>query len=286
MLLIKYSSGGEACWGVKRDEVIHQLTTSRFGNPTWNDLANGSYLGQLERRVQRGKLVTHDLNEVNILPPVEEPKKIVGVGLNYEDHITEQDAKKPEKPLLFAKATSAIIGHREPIVLPSASEQVDYEAELAVIMGRTAKNITAEEAVDYIAGYTIINDVSARDAQFTDGQFFRGKSYETFGPIGPVIQTSDTDPGDKNIDLRVNGESKQHSNTSQLIFDVPELIEFITDVMTLYPGDIIATGTPGGVGIFSDPPDLLKPGDVVDVEIEGIGTLTNPTVAENDNSIK
>jgi 2-keto-4-pentenoate hydratase/2-oxohepta-3-ene-1,7-dioic acid hydratase in catechol pathway len=187
----------------------------------------------------------------------------------------------PERPLLFGKAGTSVTNPGDPIVHPSGLDEVDYEVELGVVIGRTAKDVDAADARDYVAGYTAINDVSGRDAQFEDEQWFRGKSYDTFGPMGPTLVPEDRlDPHTLDVACRVNGETKQSSNTEQFIFDVDELVEYISGITTLQPGDVISTGTPGGVGVFRDPPQLLEPGDDVDVEIEGIGTLRNPVVAE------
>lgn len=224
-------------------------------------------------------LVSHPLSDVRIGPLLSNPSKIVCVGLNYHDHCREQGVDVPERPALFAKFPSAIIGPGDSISWPAgASEQVDFEAELAVVIKRTARNISAEEAEDYIAGYTNLNDVSARDAQFADGQWIRGKSFDTFCPIGPYLVTPDEvgDPHRLTIRCRVNGELMQDSNTGEMIFKIPYLLEYISKTCTLLPGDIIATGTPDGVGVFLTPPVFLKPGDTVEIEIEKLGRLSNP----------
>lgn len=169
----------------------------------------------------------------------------------------------------------------DPIVHPDAIEEVDYEVKLGVVIGREARGVSETEAREYVAGYTVVNDVSGRDAQFEDGQFFRGKSYNTFSPMGPTLAAGDFEPNDVDVALRVDGETKQSSNTGEFIFDVDKVVSYISDAMTLRPGDVISTGTPGGVGIFRDPPDLLSPGDEVVAEIEGIGSLRNPVVAED-----
>jgi 2-keto-4-pentenoate hydratase/2-oxohepta-3-ene-1,7-dioic acid hydratase in catechol pathway len=243
-------------------------------------VSNSSYLADVEKRIQYGDFTTYEFDDVDVLPPVDQPSKIVNVGLNYEGHVTEQDADLPDKPLLFAKAPSAIIGHEDAIVLPNDVEHVDYEVELALIIGRTARNLSPKEVHEYIAGYTVFNDISARDAQFEDGQFFRGKSYDTFAPIGPALTVNEFTPNDAKLELHVNSIRKQQSTTRNFIFELEELLTFITSMMTLHPGDVISTGTPADVGIFRDPPDLLKPGDSVEASIEGIGTLANHTVSE------
>ena len=214
--------------------------------------------------------------------PVPRPGKILCIGLNYRDHAAESNMQIPEKPVVFSKFSTAVIGPGEPVVIPSTSQQVDYEAELAVVIGRHAKHVTADRAYDYVLGYTAFNDVSARDFQFSDGQWQRGKSCDTFAPMGQTIVTTDviTDPHKLSIKLTLNGKVMQDSNTDQLIFGVPALIEFITQSITLEPGDVIATGTPSGVGFARKPPVFLKPGDEMEVLIEGIGGVGNPVVDE------
>ena len=214
--------------------------------------------------------------------PVPCPGKIICIGLNYRDHAAESNMPIPEKPVVFSKFSSAVIAPGEPVVLPNASRQVDYEAELAVVIGRRAKHVTRDRAYDYVLGYTAFNDVSARDFQFSDGQWQRGKSCDTFAPMGQTIVTTDAipDPHKLSIKLVLNGKTMQDSNTDQLIFGVPALIEFLSESITLEPGDVIATGTPSGVGFARKPPVFLKPGDEMEVLIEGIGGIGNPVVSE------
>ena len=213
--------------------------------------------------------------------PVPRPGKLICIGLNYRDHAAESNMPIPERPVIFSKFSTCVIAPGEPVVIPPTSHQVDYEAELAVVIGRRAKNVKASRALDYVLGYTAFNDVSARDFQFADGQWQRGKSCDTFAPMGQTIVTTDqiTDPHKLSIKLVLNGQTMQDSNTDQLIFGVPELIEFLTESITLEPGDVIATGTPPGVGFARKPPVFLKPGDQMEVLIEGIGGLGNPVVA-------
>lgn len=216
--------------------------------------------------------------------PVPRPGKIICIGLNYRDHAAESKMPIPEKPVVFSKFPTAVIAPGEPVVLPSTSQQVDYEAELAVVIGRRAKHVSADRAYDYVLGYTAFNDVSARDFQFSDGQWQRGKSCDTFAPMGQTIVTTDTipDPHKLSIKLLLNGQTMQDSNTDQLIFGVPALIEFLSQSITLEPGDVIATGTPPGVGFARNPPVFLKPGDKMEVMIEGMGGLGNPVVCESN----
>lgn len=208
----------------------------------------------------------YDINEVKLTPPVY-PSKIVCVGLNYKDHAKELNMDLPEEPVIFIKPSTAVIGHLDNIYYPKSSDQVDFEAELGVVISKEAHHVKSDRASDYIGGYTVVNDVTARDKQRKDIQWTRAKSFDTFAPIGPCIET-DLDPMIQNISLRLNGDLKQFSNTKNMIFNVYDLVEFISNIMTLNPGDIIATGTPPGVG-------SMNIGDTVEAEVEGIGILKN-----------
>jgi 2-keto-4-pentenoate hydratase/2-oxohepta-3-ene-1,7-dioic acid hydratase in catechol pathway len=222
-----------------------------------------------------------DLAGVKLLPPVPCPGKIIAVGLNYHDHAAEQNKPAPEKPIFFAKARTCLQAPFGPIELDADLDRVDAEAELAFVIGQRGRAIPVEDARDYIAGYMCFNDVSDRTAQYSDRQFFRGKSIDTGGPCGPWIVTPEELPdlaAGLRITARWNGESRQDSNTEQLIFPPDRLIAFASAHMTLEPGDIFATGTPSGVGVFRDPPSFLRPGDLVEVEIESIGRIANPVV--------
>jgi len=236
----------------------------------------------LERAKANGLLVSS--KDAYWFAPVPRPGKLICIGLNYRDHAAESNMPIPERPVIFSKFPTCVIAPGEPVVIPSTSHQVDYEAELAVVIGRRAKNVKASRAIDYVLGYTAFNDVSARDFQFADGQWQRGKSCDTFAPMGQTIVTTDeiTDPHKLSIKLVLNGQTMQDSNTDQLIFGVPELIEFLTESITLEPGDVIATGTPPGVGFARKPPVFLKSGDQMEVLIEGIGGLGNPIVAAEE----
>jgi 2,4-diketo-3-deoxy-L-fuconate hydrolase len=222
------------------------------------------------------------LDEASLHPPIARPEKIVAIGLNYEDHAAETGAEIPEKPVVFTKYPNTIIGPGAPIRIPPITEQVDYEAELAVVIGSRAKNVSESEALDYVFGYTNANDVSARDLQFSEGgQWTRSKSIDTFLPLGPYVATRDEIPDPQNLYIRaiLNGETVQDGTTSKMIFSVAELVSFLSRGMTLEPGDIIITGTPPGVGMARDPQLWMKPGDEVSIEIEGLDTLTNPVEA-------
>ena len=213
--------------------------------------------------------------------PIPRPPKIVCVGLNYADHAREQGIEPPKEPLFFLKSSNTICGPGDPIRLPPNSTQVDYEAEFAVVIGKGGNQIPADKAYEHVAGYMILNDVSARDMQFGDKQWFRGKSCDTFAPCGPWIVTKDevSDPHNLHISLTLNGETMQDSNTSNLIFNVPHLISYLSQSLTWEPGDLISTGTPPGVGVFRKPPVFLKQGDRVSITVEHLGTLTNPVVS-------
>ena len=213
--------------------------------------------------------------------PIALPQKIICVGLNYRDHAAEGKAALPERPLLFAKWPNTLIGPGEQIILPAVSEKVDYEAELGVVIGSRVKDVSVERALEAVKGYVCANDVSARDLQFADGQWVRGKSPDTFCPVGPrLVPASEiTDPQTLRIRAILNGEVMQDSTTANMIFSVAELVSFVSRTVTLEPDDLILTGTPAGVSVFRDPPVRLEPGDEISIEIEGIGTLTNPVRA-------
>ncbi len=229
-----------------------------------------------------GEKLRYALADVKLNSPLPRPGKVVCVGLNYIDHVRESNMEVPKSPVIFSKYNNAVIGPDDTILLPNNSEEVDYEAELAFVVGKKAKKISEEEAMDYVAGYTIVNDVSARDIQLGDGQWVRGKSPDTFAPMGPVLVTKDEieDPHQLDIKLRLNGETMQDSNTENLIFKIPYILSYLSQSMTFEPGDVIATGTPPGVGMARDPKVYLKDGDEVVVEVEKIGELRNTVKAD------
>jgi len=226
----------------------------------------------------QGALVARD--SVQLLAPVPRPGKVICIGLNYRDHAEESGMEIPTRPLVFSKFPTSVVGPGGDVRIPPGSVESDYEAEFGVIIGRRASRVTTGNAMDHVLGYTNINDVSARDFQFADGQWQRGKACDTFCPMGEYIATRDeiSDPHALRIRLRLNGETMQDSNTDQLIFQVPELIASLSEFTTLEPGDVIATGTPPGVGFARKPPVYIRPGDVMEVEIEGLGVLTSPVV--------
>lgn len=221
------------------------------------------------------------VGDLELLAPVPRPGKIICIGLNYRDHAKESGQEIPEQPILFAKFANSIVGPGAPVRIPPETTQVDYEAELGVVIGRTARRVSKEQALTHVAGYTCCNDVSARDLQLAVSQWTRGKAIDTFLPMGPVLCTADeiADPQALGIRCTVNGDLRQSSSTAEMIFGVAELIAFLSQTMTLEPGDVIATGTPPGVGMALDPPRWLAPGDEVAVEIDGVGILVNHLVA-------
>lgn len=226
----------------------------------------------------------YDPAQATLLAPIPDPRKIICLGLNYRDHAAESGMDIPTEPILFSKYPSTLIGHQAEIVLPAVSDQVDYEAELVLVIGRKGRHIPRGQAMEYVAGYTVGHDVSARDWQLNKPgkQWMAGKTFDTFAPTGPELVMRDEipDPHALGIRLRLNGQTMQDSSTSQLIFRVDETIAYLSKIMTLEPGDLIFTGTPPGVGMAKKPPVWLKPGDVVEVEIDGLGTLRNTVKAE------
>lgn len=225
---------------------------------------------------------TYNLADVKLLAPIPRPPKLICVGLNYRDHAAEAGMEIPKVPTIFNKFTNVVIGPGDPIVLPKASTRPDYEAEFAFVIGPGGRNISAAHAMEHVYGYTMINDVSARDFQLATSQWLMGKTFDTFAPMGPCLVTADeiADPHALNISLEIGGETLQNSNTRELIFKIPEIIEHLSKVVTLEPGDVVATGTPAGVGFARKPPRYLAPGDEVIIRIDGLGELRNPCVAE------
>jgi 2-keto-4-pentenoate hydratase/2-oxohepta-3-ene-1,7-dioic acid hydratase in catechol pathway len=225
---------------------------------------------------------SYDLAGVKLLPPIPRPPKFICVGLNYRDHAREAGMEIPTVPTIFNKFTNVVIGPGAPIVLPKISTRPDYEAEFAFVIGTGGRNISASNALNHVFGYTLVNDVSARDYQMATSQWLMGKTFDTFAPMGPWIVTRDeiADPHALDISLEIGGEILQHSNTRELVFGVPALVEYISSVVTLEPGDIVATGTPAGVGFARKPPRFLRAGDEVVIRIQGIGELRNPVIAE------
>lgn len=255
MKIVRFLKQGKVKFGILETSTLKELKYSPFARPPRQSNLERLFSGR-----------EYELESVRVLAPCL-PTKIVCLGLNYNSHARELNQRSPEVPLIFMKPSTSVIGPGEEILLPRSSERVDYEGELALVIGRRAKDIPAPEANQYILGYTCINDITERNQQAKDGQWTRAKGYDTFAPLGPWIETSIT-PDNLLIKTSVNGAIKQSGNTSDLIFSINDIVSFISCIMTLLPGDVIATGTPQGIG-------RLKQGDIVEVEVEGIGTLRN-----------
>jgi len=262
--------------------IIDFLELGEKGGKYASDLvAFARELGKKRSGRTERQRVLLNISDLRILAPVPLPPKIICLGLNYRDHAEEGHVSIPEEPILFSKPSTAIVGPDDCVVYPKISTQVDYEVELAAVIGKEGRDLSEADASAHIGGYTVFNDISARDIQFKDKQWFRGKSFDTFAPTGPCLVLSDQigDPHRLKMELSVNGEVRQSGTTANMIFKIPQIIAFISRVMTLQPGDIIATGTPAGVGFYAKPEKkLLKPGDLVEAEIECVGVLRNRVV--------
>jgi acylpyruvate hydrolase len=241
------------------------------------ELAKNAIEFALNTREDKGRKLVFAQSDVKVEAPVPQPGKMICVGHNYREHILEMKREIPPFPVVFAKFANTVIGPQDDIPFFPVSEQLDYEAEFAFVIGKRARNVSQEDALDYVAGYTIVNDVTYRDIQRRTLQWLQGKTVEGSAPMGPWLVTTDelTDPSGLEVVLAVNGEERQHTNTANLVFTVPYLVEFLSNLMTLEPGDVILTGTPGGVGVAMNPQTFLKDGDVVRIAIEKIGTLEN-----------
>ncbi len=317
MKLVSYNHKAETRIGVQSNETIIDLLSARkelaegknYGSmmpPNLTDIVSLLDRGEQALRAIRSLVlevsrltsegsdvslrragVILPLSQVRLNSPIPRPRKnIVCLGLNYHDHWAETLGRRgeplPSVPVFFTKSPTAVIGPYDDIVYPSATAELDYEVELAVVLGRSGKDISRDDALDFVAGYTILNDVSARDLQRTHGQWFKSKSLDSFAPLGPYLVTKDeiADPHDLDMELTLNGQPRQRSNTRNMIFKIPEIIEFLSQDMTLEPGDIIGTGTPAGVALGMSPPGYLKVGDVVETRIEGLGFIRNKVVAK------
>jgi 2,4-didehydro-3-deoxy-L-rhamnonate hydrolase len=270
--LVTFQAGGNIGVGVRRDGVL--LDT---GYTSMLDLIRDG-----ERGLERAKVASQEVSADRMLAPIPRPPKILCSGVNYASHAEENpDAVMPTEPFFFSKLPSAVIGPGEPIVIPTQQTNTDYEVELAMVIGRQAKRLSAGSALDHVFGWTILHDVSARDVQFKDNQLTLGKGPDTFSPLGPEIVTADElgDWSTLRVSTTVNGETMQDSSTSEMLFSPGRLLEFATGLVSLDPGDVVTTGSPAGVGCFRNPPVYLKPGDEVTVAVDRIGKLTNPVVA-------
>ena len=289
MKLVTFVRDGKTCLGALHPKADDRVVNLGQVEPRLPSDLVAFLKGGEEARVMAEKALDMTpasmalpLSDVDLRAPVPRPGKIICIGLNYRDHAEEAGVEVPDYPTVFAKYPNCIIGAGEPIIIPKDSRQVDYEGELAVVIGRRGRRIPEAEAPNYIAGYAPFNDVSARDFQHRTSQWTIGKTFDTFGPMGPALVTPDEvlDPHGLTLRVSIGAEILQSSNTRHLIFSVYNLIAYLSAVMTLEPGDIISTGTPGGVGAARKPPRFLKAGEVVRVEIEGLGVLENPVVNE------
>jgi len=276
MRLVRFGQRGKAKPGLWKDGKIVDL---REIFPQIPDISEAFFRDGWLEKVAGVKNPGRKI-EARIARPIHRPSKIICLGKNYAEHAKEGGFENPEKPLIFCKTPNALSGPYDPIIFPKSSGQVDWEVELAVIISKQGKRINKTDAFDYVAGFTVMNDVSGREAQFSDSQWFRGKSFDSFAPTGPFIVTPDEIDDVNNLRLIafVDGEIMQDGNTRDMIFDIPAIIENVSEDITLIPGDIISTGTPAGVGIFRDPPVVLKPGNVVECYIEKIGTIINKVI--------
>jgi acylpyruvate hydrolase len=284
MKLVTFTNGSGERLGALQGENIVDLNQadSRIPADILAFLEAGDSASQLAQAAVNSATQTIPLSSVKLLAPIPRPGKILCIGLNYSDHAAESGQPVPKFPVVFAKYTNTVISHGDEIVLPRVSKEVDYEAELGFVIGKRGRYIPEADALQYVAGYLPINDVSARDYQTRTSQWTMGKTFDTFAPMGPALVTADEvpDPHNLRIRLTIGDDVLQDSNTDKLIFGIPQLVASLSEVMTLEPGDVVSTGTPPGVGFAKKPPRFLKPGDVVSVSIEHLGTLTNPVVGE------
>lgn len=285
MRLVTFEADGKIRPGVlNQSDGIFDLSTEGFGSVLDVIEAASAQHVSLEKFASDPEVDSaYTLGTVKLLAPIPRPRKLICVGLNYRDHALETGSEIPAVPTIFNKFATAVIAHGDEIILPKVSKSPDFEGEFAFVIGRGGRKIKADNWRDHVFGYTIVNDVSARDYQRATTQWLMGKTFDTFAPMGPWIMTADSIPDPHNLDIRleINGEVMQNSNTRELIFKIPELVEFLSSVFTLEPGDIVSTGTPAGVGVARKPPRFLQPGDDVVVKIPAIGELRNSVVAES-----
>ena len=252
---------------------------------SWRQLLAAGIDKEIARQVDAGGFESRHilpLSSIRFVPPVPDTSKVVALGRNYSAHAAEQNREASEKPMLFAKAPSCLVGHEATVIVPAHESKPDFEAEMALVIGRTAKAVEVDDALSYVAGVTAFNDVSGREAQLGDRLWFRGKGFDTFGPVGPWVVSCDEigDPDDLGLKMIVNGQVRQEARTSEMVVSSSEIIAYVSRQMTLFPGDIIVTGTPAGVGVFRDPPIFLQDGDRMEVHLEGVGILANPVQRE------
>lgn len=281
MRLVNFRNKNRTEFGMEQSGFVLPLRAAGYASDLEYFAAGDEGRMAARRHLQRPDAKRIPMREVQLLSPVLKPGKILCIGLNYRDHAIESKMEIPKVPTVFLKLPSAVVGPEADIVLPRNSTQPDYEAELAAVIGRPGRNIPAQDWEKHVAGYTIVNDVSARDVQLATSQWTLGKSFDTFCPIGPAVVTTDEirDPHALDIRLAIGGEELQRSNTRELIFKLPDLIAYISSIVPLEPGDMISTGTPAGVGLGRKPQRWLQPGEEIEITIEGIGNLRNRTVA-------
>jgi acylpyruvate hydrolase len=275
MRFISYAAGGKSGLAVRKGNDLIDLGAVDLGEALRKD--------QLKDLASSAKGQVLDPKTIKYRPPIARPGKIVCIGLNYHDHATEASFERPTYPPMFPRVSTSLVGHEEPILRPKVSTQLDYEGEMVAIIGRGGHRISRESALDHVAGYSIFNDASVRDYQFKTTQWTAGKNFDATGPFGPEFVTADELPaGAKGLTLqtRLNGAVMQKTNTDNMIFPIADLIFYVSEVMTLEPGDVIVTGTPGGVGFARKPPVWMKPGDICEIEIDGLGVLRNPVQEE------
>ncbi len=280
MRFVTFAVDGKPRPGVLSGQTVSDLSTAGFASLL--DFIESGDDGRAKAEKLAASGGGYSLDKVKLLAPIPKPRKLICVGLNYRDHAAETNSEIPSVPTIFNKFATAVIAPGENIVLPKVSKAPDYEAEFAFVIGRGGRNIAGADWPKHVFGYTIVNDVSARDYQRATTQWLMGKTFDTFAPIGPWIVSADeiADPHNLDIQLEIGGERLQNSNTRELIFKIPDLIAYLSSVFTLEPGDIVSTGTPAGVGVARKPPRFLRPGDDVVVRIQSIGELRNPVIAE------
>jgi 2-keto-4-pentenoate hydratase/2-oxohepta-3-ene-1,7-dioic acid hydratase in catechol pathway len=281
MKLVSFKRAGRTSWGIAADDGVIDAGGRLSGQfPTMRSALEADAVALIAKGA-KGAEVDLPWSAITLLPPIPDPDKIIGFGLNYREHVIESGQPIPEHPSVFLRLANTLVGHGAPLIVPRLSIQLDYEVELAIVIGKAGRHVPAAHALDYVAGYSCFNDASVRDIQFTHSLTV-GKNFPATGGFGPWIVTRDEipDPGRLVVKTRVNGVEVQNGNTDDLIFDVPAMVAYVSSFTSLAPGDVIATGTPQGVGFARKPPLWLKPDDVVEVEVEGVGVLRNPVIAE------
>ncbi|WBL23351.1 fumarylacetoacetate hydrolase family protein [Zunongwangia sp. HRR-M8] len=282
MKLIRFGSPGEEKPGIELEDGT-RISVTEYGSDYDEDFFANDGIKKLEKWLENHKESCEILSkEIRLGPPVKRPSKLICIGLNYAKHAEESGAEVPKEPVIFFKATSAIVGPNDNLVIPKDSQKTDWEVELGIVIGKKASYISKEEAMDYVAGYVLHNDYSEREFQLErSGQWVKGKSCDTFAPLGPFLATKDeiSDPENLELWLKLNGEIKQQSNTNDMVFGIAEVVSYLSKFMSLLPGDIISTGTPFGVGMGLKPQRYLKPGDVVELGIEGLGSSKQKVIS-------